>query len=47
MVEGASLEWIEEATISHEDLRELLVAAYVALLTKAIELDPKAAPRAM
>jgi AcrR family transcriptional regulator len=43
MVEGASLDWIANATISREDLRELLVAAYVALLAKTIELDPKAA----
>jgi AcrR family transcriptional regulator len=44
MVEGASLEWIANPTITREDLRELLVAGYVALLTKTIELDPKAAP---
>jgi AcrR family transcriptional regulator len=44
MVEGASLEWIANPTVTREDLRELLVAGYVALLTKTIELDPKAAP---
>jgi hypothetical protein len=43
-VEGASLEWIANPIVSREDLRELLVAGYVALLTKTIELDPKAAP---
>jgi AcrR family transcriptional regulator len=44
MVEGVSLEWIANPTITREELRELLVAGYVALLTKAIELDPKGMP---
>jgi len=41
MVEGASLEWIAQASISRDELRELLVAGYAALLTKTLELDPK------
>jgi AcrR family transcriptional regulator len=47
MVEGASLEWIANPTITREDLRELLVAGYISLLAKTIELDPKAAPGGM
>jgi AcrR family transcriptional regulator len=47
MVEGASLEWIANPTITREDLRELLVAGYVSLLAKTIELEPKAAPGAL
>jgi AcrR family transcriptional regulator len=43
MVEGASLDWIAHPSITRDDLRELLVAGYVALLGKVIELDPKAA----
>jgi AcrR family transcriptional regulator len=43
MVEGASLDWIANASITRDELRELLVAGYAALLTKTIELDPKAA----
>ena len=43
MVEGASLDWIAHAAITRDQLRELLVAGYVALLTKTMELDPKAA----
>ncbi len=44
MVEGASLGWIADPTVSRDDFRELLVAGYVALLKKAIELDPKSMP---
>ena len=43
MVEGASLDWIANASITRDELRELLVAGYAALLTKTMELDPKAA----
>jgi AcrR family transcriptional regulator len=42
MVEGASLDWIAHPELERDDLRELLVAAYVALLEKASKLDPKA-----
>ena len=38
MVEGASLDWIENASIKREDLRELFVASYVALVAKAAEI---------
>jgi AcrR family transcriptional regulator len=43
MVEGASLDWIANASIKREDLRELFVASYFALVGKALEIDPKAA----
>lgn len=43
MVEGASLDWIANASITRDELRELLVAGYAALLAKTLELDPKAA----
>lgn len=42
MVEGASLDWIANASISRDQLLELLVTGYAALLAKTIELDPKA-----
>lgn len=42
MVEGASLDWIAHPELERDALRELLVAAYVALLEKASKLDPKA-----
>jgi AcrR family transcriptional regulator len=41
MVEGASLDWITEPSVPSEELRELLVAAYLALVAKAGGLDPK------
>jgi AcrR family transcriptional regulator len=43
MVEGASLDWISNASVSRDELRELLVAGYAALLAKTLELDPTAA----
>jgi AcrR family transcriptional regulator len=43
MVEGASLDWIAHPTLDRDQLRELLLAGYVATLSKALELDPKAA----
>jgi AcrR family transcriptional regulator len=43
LVEGASLDWIANAQLSRDALRELLVASYVALLDKAFKLDPDTA----
>jgi len=47
MVEGASLDWIAHPAVKQEQLRELLVGGYLALLGKALELDPKALPKAL
>ena len=41
MVEAASLDWLAHPELQREDLRELLVAAYAAMLAKALELDPR------
>jgi AcrR family transcriptional regulator len=43
MVEGASLDWIENPAITRDELRELLVAGYAVLIARTIELDPKTA----
>ena len=43
MVEAASLDWIERQELDRRELRELLIAGYTAALSKAVELDPKAA----
>ena len=43
MVEGASLDWIAHPELDRNHLRDQLIAGYVALLVKAIELDPKLA----
>jgi len=43
MVEAASLDWIERQELDRRALRELLLAGYVAALSKAVELAPKAA----
>jgi AcrR family transcriptional regulator len=43
MVEGASLDWIAHRELEEDDLRELLLAGYFAVLHKAIEIDPYAA----
>jgi AcrR family transcriptional regulator len=43
MVEGASLDWIGHPELARDALRDLLIAGYVAMLVKALELDPKAA----
>lgn len=43
MVEGASLDWIAHPELKRDDLRELLIAGYAAMLSKAIELDPRTA----
>jgi AcrR family transcriptional regulator len=42
MVEGASLDWIARREVGREALRELLVSSYIAILAKALALDPKA-----
>jgi AcrR family transcriptional regulator len=42
MVEGASLDWIARREVARDALRELLVSSYIAILTKAMELDPRA-----
>jgi AcrR family transcriptional regulator len=44
MVEGASLDWIAHPALKRDQLRELLIAGYVATLAKAVELDPQALP---
>jgi AcrR family transcriptional regulator len=43
MVEGACLEWIANPSLKQEDLRELLIAGYRALLQRTLELEPKSA----
>ncbi len=43
MVEGASLDWIAHPELKRDELRELLIAGYAAMLAKAIDLDPKTA----
>jgi AcrR family transcriptional regulator len=40
-VEGASLDWITNPSVTRDDLRELLVAGYAGLVLKTLELDPK------
>ena len=47
MVEGASLDWIAHPALKRDQLRELLIAGYVATLAKAVEIDPKALPPAL
>lgn len=43
MVEAASLDWVERQELDRSALRELLLAAFVASISKAMELDPKIA----
>jgi AcrR family transcriptional regulator len=43
MVEAASLDWLSHPDLRREDLRELLVASYAAMLAKALEIDPRGA----
>jgi hypothetical protein len=43
MVEGASLDWISHPELDRDALRDLLVAGYVAMLSKAVEIDPRLA----
>jgi AcrR family transcriptional regulator len=42
MVEGASLDWITQPDLKRDDLREVLISGYGAMLAKALEIDPKA-----
>lgn len=42
-VEGVCLEWIANPSLKQENLRELLIAGYRALLQRTLELDPKSA----
>jgi AcrR family transcriptional regulator len=44
MVEGASLDWIADAAITRDELCELLVAAFIALVAKTAEIDPRSVP---
>ena len=46
MVEGASLDWIIHPEIERDPLRDLLIAGYIAMLAKAVELDPKTSAKA-
>ena len=41
MFEGACLDWIAHPELDRTQLRELVIAGYAAMLTKAAELDPK------
>lgn len=43
MVEAASLDWLAHPELRQVDLRELFVASYVAMLSKALELEPRGA----
>jgi AcrR family transcriptional regulator len=43
MVEGVCLEWIAYPDLRLEDLRELLIAGYRALLQRTLEADPRSA----
>jgi AcrR family transcriptional regulator len=43
MVEGVCLEWIAHPELKHEDLRELLISGYRALLERTLEAEPKSA----
>jgi hypothetical protein len=43
MVEGVCLEWIANPSLKQEDLRELLISGYRALLQRTLELEPKSA----
>jgi AcrR family transcriptional regulator len=45
MVEGASLDWIMHRELKRNDLCDLLVAGFVALLAQAVAMDPKSAPK--
>jgi AcrR family transcriptional regulator len=44
LIEGMSLDWIANPTVNQEALRELLVAAYAALVERAQVLDTRAKP---
>jgi AcrR family transcriptional regulator len=43
MVEGACLDWIAHPELQRDALRDLLIAGYVAMLAKTVELDPRTA----
>lgn len=43
MVEGASLDWIAHPELDRNQLCELLMAGYFAMVLKAVEIDPQAA----
>ena len=43
MVEGASLDWVLDPVVSRQQLRDLFVAAYAAMLGKIVEEDPEIA----
>jgi AcrR family transcriptional regulator len=43
MVEASSLDWLSHPDLRREDFRELLIAGYVAMLARAMELAPRAA----
>lgn len=43
MVEGASLDWVAHRELTRDQLRELLMAGYFAVLHKAVDIDPQAA----
>ena len=43
MVEGTSLDWIAPPELERNQLCELLMAGYFAMLHKAVDIDPKAA----
>ena len=43
MFEAVCLDWIDHPKLDRAELRELVMAGYVALLSKASELDPKTA----
>jgi AcrR family transcriptional regulator len=43
MVQGVCLESIAHPELKHEDLRELLIAGYRALLERTLEVDPRSA----
>ena len=43
MFEGACLDWIAHPELDRTALRELVIAGYAAMLTKAAEMDPKVA----
>lgn len=43
MVEGVCLEWIASPDLSHEDLRDLLIAGFRALLERTLQSEPRSA----
>jgi len=43
MVEGVCLEWIASPDLRHEDLRDLLLAGFRALLERTLQAEPRSA----